>query len=634
MLTMYDKALNCRTSLGARSADWPRQALILLTAAMLGLGLAEYPFLGWILGLLALYAVLLIKWPRAPLVLLPALLPVLDFAPLTGRFFLDEFDLLILTTLIVSQCRSDVSAGPVRFPSMAGALAGLLALSTVVAAGSGMWPLQWPDINAFNNYYSSFNGLRVAKGLLWCGLLLPAIRHELGRDAAATHRLFGLGMTLGVAAAAAIVLWERSAFTGLFNFGSGYRVTGAFSAMHVGGAYIEGYFVLGLPFVAWGALIHRKWPWRLFCLGVFIAGVYCMMVTYARGGYVAMLLGIVALVAIIPFMKTIVLKPVQAFIMAVLFSVVAAVAVPVLQGEFMKGRFSSAQVDLRARAARWMQALNMMDHNAPTVLLGMGSGRYPSFSALAAGPNARPAGYRFGQDPRNTYLQLSPGLPLYFEQVVDVRSQHQYRITFSARSTDEAAAVSVPVCEKWMLYSATCFIDAVRIGDTQGRWKQYALTLETAALAPRAWHALRPLKLALHNTGAASVDIDNVSMTSQGIELIRNGGFEQRMDYWFFSVDDFVAWHFENMWLQLYFEQGAVGLLLFMALIVCTALRSISRFGDQDFPLPALGAAVIGFLALGTLDSLFDFPRLGLLFYMMLAFILLRPVQRKNESGI
>ena len=42
---------------------------------------------------------LLAYFPYAWLLVVPALLPIMDFAPWTGRFFFDEFDLLILTTV-------------------------------------------------------------------------------------------------------------------------------------------------------------------------------------------------------------------------------------------------------------------------------------------------------------------------------------------------------------------------------------------------------------------------------------------------------------------------------------------------------------------------------------------------------
>ena len=51
--------------------------------------------------------------------------------------------------------------------------------------------------------------------------------------------------------AALTVVWERYAFTGLLNFSSDYRATGMFWEMHVGGAALDGYLALGVPFVVW-----------------------------------------------------------------------------------------------------------------------------------------------------------------------------------------------------------------------------------------------------------------------------------------------------------------------------------------------------------------------------------------------
>ena len=599
--------------------------LIILASALLAAGVVNYP-LGELplVAALALYALTVIFYPRAPLLLLPALLPVLDLAPLTGRFYLDEFDLLLLVTVILGHCRAAPPLAQVRFPRMAGNLFALFVLSALIAIVRGMWPLAWPDLNSFNHYYSAFNGLRAAKGLLWCVLLLPFLRRELSLDAPGTHRLFGLGMMLGLAGAASVILWERAAFAGLFNFSSGYRVVGAFSAMHNGGAEVEAYLVLAMPFVAWAALMERRWL-RLLALGVFVLGSYCMMVTYARGGYVALLLAMIALAAALPFMRAIVLKPVQAVIMLLLFALLTAVAVPVLKGGYMKGRFATAQRDFAARAAHWMAALRMMNDDAATRMLGMGSGRYPVLSYLASPSDLRPASYRFVRDAGNTFVQFSPGEPLYFEQMVALQPHQRYHVTLRARGHSDDAALALPLCEKWLLYSSTCYSETIVVGDTHGQWHTFEIDLSTAHFDARPWYAFRPVKFAMFNAGSAAVDVDNVSLTAGGKEFIRNGDFSRIMDHWYFSTDKFEAWHFENTWLQLYFEQGVIGLVLFVLLVSYAVFFSSTRLRERDFPLPSLGAALLGFLALGTLDSLFDFPRLTLLFFLVMSFVFLKP---------
>ena len=65
--------------------------------------------------------------------------------------------------------------------------------------------------------------------------------------------LFGLG------GAALSVLWERLAFTDLLNFSSDYRVTGLFWEMHIGGAALDGFLALTVPFVARDLVRAPRW---------------------------------------------------------------------------------------------------------------------------------------------------------------------------------------------------------------------------------------------------------------------------------------------------------------------------------------------------------------------------------------
>ena len=43
----------------------------------------------------------------------------------------------------------------------------LFGISLAVRAVRGMLPWQWTDLNSFNQYYSGFNALRIAKGAVW-----------------------------------------------------------------------------------------------------------------------------------------------------------------------------------------------------------------------------------------------------------------------------------------------------------------------------------------------------------------------------------------------------------------------------------------------------------------------------------
>jgi O-antigen ligase len=74
----------------------------------------------------------------------------------------------------------------------------------------------------------------------------------------------------------------------------------------------------------------------------------------------------------------------------------------------------------------------------------------------------------------------------------------------------------------------------------------------------------------------------------------------------------------ENTWLQVGFEQGAVGLAGFAGLVLCAAAALWRRLRAGDPFAPVLAAALAAFLPLSLLDSLFDFPRISLIVYLIL----------------
>jgi hypothetical protein len=591
----------------------------LLCAGSLAGALWTYPLgSGWLAAGVLAYLAVLLKWRHAWLVLLPAALPVLDLSPWTGRFYVDEFDCMLAATVALKGWRLAAAERPLRLPASAAAAWGLFGLSCLVSLLIGAYPFPAPDLNSFNNYYSNYNGLRMAKGLAWALLLWPLLRYELSRDVAATQRRFALGMMLGVGAATLGVLWERAAFTGLLNFSSGYRVVGLFSAMHTGGSYIEAYFATALPLVGWWTLASRSWLKRGAGASVFAAGAYALVVTYARAGYLALALGMGVLVLGLWVRNRGSLTGKHLWRALVLLALLALVAWPVTQGDAMQRRYATSQHDWQLRKAHWADAVRMMGSSASTRLFGMGIGRYPASYLANSSEGIHPSSHALGVEHGNTHLLLAPGDPLYVEQFVRLEDHRRYRLSFSARSRSGAAELGVPMCEKWMLYSARCLWRSVTIGATGGQWQQFSLDLGSAP--PMRQSALRrPVKLSIFNQAAATIEIDNVSLrAADGRELVRNGGFTAGMDHWFFTSDNYLPWHLENAWIQLYFEQGGLGVLAFAALLGASAVALRRRQRANDLYVPALAASLTAFLALSAVDSPFDFPRLSLLFFLLM----------------
>ena len=152
------------------------------------------------------------------------------------------------------------------------------------------------------------------------------------------------------------------------------------------------------------------------------------------------------------------------------------------------------------------------------------------------------------------------------------------------------------------------------------------IDLNTSKFKSRPWFAQRTVKLSFYNNvNGTALSIDQLSLKSDdGAELLKNGDFRDGMDHWFFTTDNHLPWHFKNLWLQIYFEQGALGLLFYATMMVYTSVVLLKRLRTQSLSMSGLAAALVGFMTVGVVDSLFDVPRMALLFYLLVALIILR----------
>jgi VanZ family protein len=612
-------------------------SILLIIAAW---SLVDWPVARLPLGLFLIsYAVVLARWPSAWMIVVPACIPVLDLTPLTGRLYWDELDLVLLVTVAVRLVREATFAPPqsadaarARLPRPALAL---LFCSVLVSGAIGLYPLQPLDLNAFGSYLSHYNALRILKAANWAFVLLALLAWDFADRRALLERL-SVGMAIGGVLASLGVVWERLQFPGLLDFSANYRVAGTFSAMHLGGAYIEAYLVATFPFVALQVLMSPQRVLRalwLFALG--LVG-YAVLMTYSRGGTAALLAGALVLIVSGVLASR---RPGHASgrhsgslaRVAAVPLVLALVAAPVvLAGRFMENRFSKSTSDLAVRVAHWHDVVALMDSGVSTTLFGMGLGRFPDVYFWSHAGSTVPGSYSLEQDKsRNPFLRLGGGYGLFFDQRVDVEPRQHYVLMFRGRSS-RPGELSVALCEKSLLYSAACVWAHVRLGT---HWANRRVVFDTLEIGSRRGMIARPVRLSLYNpTTGTAIDVDNVSLNDPaGHELLRNGDFALGGDYWFFTSDDHLAWHTKSLPLHIFFEQGLFGLIAYAALIYAALARLIPT--ARSSPLAGtLLASIVGFLIVGLFDSVIDAPR-HLLLFLLLLFMswFARPAQRPSE---
>ncbi len=284
----------------------PRVALsacAALACAIVGAVLAlQYPIAPAVaVAAFAFWIAINARWSRVWLVVIPALLPICGFATWTGWFTFEELDLLVLGTAAGGYAQLAWTRGPeltrtdtasVRTPLIAIILALLFGLSYGISLQRGLADAGGFQFDWIGNYESAMNSLRLAKSFAGALLLWPLLHAALRTDADRAVDFLAAGLSLGLGAASLAALWERAAFTDVLNFSTDYRTTALFWEMHVGGAALDGFLALTVPFAVW-ELTRKSDPRRTgVALAIVALAAYACLTTFSRGVYLAIPVGL------------------------------------------------------------------------------------------------------------------------------------------------------------------------------------------------------------------------------------------------------------------------------------------------------------------------------------------------------
>ena len=278
--------------------------LVALAALTAGLFIvAHHPLSPVAMMAACLFAlVICVRFDHAWLLLLPALLPIVDLAPWTGWLTFEEFDILVLGAAAGAWLRHGWAPGvsaPARPSKLLLVLVALYLLFLAISLARGIDDAGGIIWGWFQGYEGPMNSLRLAKSFLLAALFAPLLGRANSRldDHGVTY--LSWGMALGLATVSLAAVWERMAFPGLLNFSADYRTTALFWEMHVGGAALDGFLVLTLPFAVL-LMLRSKHAGQLLPAGLMLGlGIYASLTTFSRGVYLAMVVSLAVLATLL-----------------------------------------------------------------------------------------------------------------------------------------------------------------------------------------------------------------------------------------------------------------------------------------------------------------------------------------------
>ncbi len=295
-------------------------------------------------------------------------------------------------------------------------------------------------------------------------------------------------------------------------------------------------------------------------------------------------------------------------------------------GAYMGDRFSTSERDFQGRLEHWRSGLDLLQTQGDW-LFGKGLGRFPASFFFGAPGNEFPGSYQLDQAGGNNFLALSGsryqggyGEFLRISQRIEPGPAGRYILEFDLRIEGDIA-LDFGLCTKHLLYAEVCSGPQYSVIRGNGTWQHKRIEFDGRQLTGGSWYAPQFIVFSVgYGNTYMRVDIDNLSLVDPlGRQLLANGGFSDGMARWFFTSDhNHMPWHMKSMFLHVLFENGAVGLTVFLILVAAAVFRSLAGLRAQHPLAPAFVAGIVGFLVVGLFDSLLDVPRVAFLFFLTL----------------
>jgi hypothetical protein len=616
--------------------------VLALLAAALGSFLAlNHPL--WPAGLAAAFLVWSIAVCRRPLnwlFVLPACLPFAGFSAWTGWIGVEEFDLVVLGAVAGSHARmafgrnrrlppARASTGIAvrRSPGRVEICLLLLVGWSLVALARGLLDAGGLPLGWFQGYEEPLNSLRVGKSLLFVVLLLPSLAGLVERWPRLAGRCLAAGVASGLAGVSLAIVGERIGYPGLLDFSTPYRSTALFWEMHVGGAAVDAFLALAVPFAVHAVVSARsRCRWLLAALLAMVAGYACLA-TFSRGLYLGLGVSLLVLAALLAGRRAASAEPWRRWGNRLLLLGIAIEAVAVVGfGDFMGSRLSVGERDLGGRMEHWREGLSLL-RNPAEGLFGRGLGRFPANYSQTVPGRQIPGRLRLIDDADGRHLRLLAGQDGRSRSAFELLQRlpgpvtGAYTVTLDVRAP-QPTKFAVGLCHQHLLYAAACVQATHALANAE--WQSVSLSLAAGKALRSGWPV--PVFFQLRLLGPVDfIDVDNLRVIDAlGRQMLANGDFANGLSQWFFAGRHyFVPWHVDSLFLETLIDQGAIGLSLLLALLSMALARLLRGPAAEHALAPYLLAALLACAVVGVFSSLLDMPRSAFLFHLLLCYSLL-----------
>ncbi len=308
------------------------------------------------------------------------------------------------------------------------------------------------------------------------------------------------------------------------------------------------------------------------------------------------------------------------------------VAIPAIGGKQMKGRFSETNRDSGLRIQHWRDTLSIMGKETKTILFGRGLGTFPMLFWKSINNMTSPP-HTIIQEDGYFFMRLYGAGNLLLGQRVPLHPGESYLFSALVRTSEKKTILPVKIEHRNILLEEYNPHKTVRIKleDTGKLWSEVQVEIPTGDIGKGKWYESWPTVLELgFGRKGGWVDMDDVSLRSpDGKELLKNGSFIDGWSHWFqYSDHEHLPWHVKNLYLNIFFDLGIIGLLFFVVLLCIGCIRCFKSALNGNWLAAALGGSLIGFLSFGMVESPIDAARICFLFFLILFAATTLPVQK------